>query len=160
MKLIIQILFLLLHFKSQSQIKKSEQFIFENEKIDYLFYSKKINSNDFYILIFNESDEKEKIILEIQKCITVNKKLNKLYLLIIPEKFYYKKEKFILEFLSDVLSKRKLIDKNMILITENDFEDYYNDFKIKNKRYNKCFLNKIKKYTLIKEKSTICNLLK
>lgn len=78
----------------------------------------------------------------------------------IPAKFNKNKETFILEFLSDILSKRKLIDKKMNITAYYDYTKLYEETRGKNKRkYKNSFLNKINNLFIVKSNYSFCNYL-
>ncbi len=150
----------LFFLKMNGQTVVKEQFLYENVKIDYSFISGKSNNIKFNVII-EESDIKINTIgQKIKNCFKNKKKLGDIFYIVIPHKFNNNKVTFVLELLSDILSKRKLIDKEMNIIAHYDYTKLYEEIRVKNKgKYKNCFLNKINNLSIVKNNDSICNYL-
>lgn len=97
----------------------------------------------------------------IDNCIKKKLKLNsQIYILNIPFEFkeFKNKERIVLEFISDLLNKNKLVGKELWVISDLDYFSLYNEIRAKNRGiYNYGFLNEIKKNISLSEEVEICN---
>jgi hypothetical protein len=155
------ILTLILTFNLYSQKVNKDTFSFIGEKIEYTIKLAKKNNENFNIIIINDSVSSEKLKLRIIDYINEKCNINETYFIVIPSKFLIKKEDFVLNYICEILSKRKLIDRKMNIISDENYFNFYNQIKEKNKsKYNNCYLNKIQKLVLINENSTIKKIIK
>ena len=137
-----------------------EQFLYDSVKINYSFISSKLNNTKFNIIIEESDTTISTLEKNVKNCVKNKKKVGSVFYVIIPDKFNKNKEAFILELLSDILSKRKLIDREMNIIAHNDYTKLYEETRGQNKgRYKNSFLNKIAKISIIKSNDSFCKYL-
>ena len=140
----------------EGQIVK-QQFEFEGNKFEYSFISSKHTSNKFYIVITKNDTKFTDLEKTINNCITKKKNIGNVYFFAIPSELSNKKENIVLDFMNDILSKRKLIDKEMNILVDENYFVLYEEERIKNKgKYKTCFLNKIHRTTILKSSDNIC----
>jgi hypothetical protein len=154
---IFSLLFFSLNIQGQTN---KQQFEFDSSQIEYLFIPSKHISNKFYIVITKNENQFSDLEKRVSKCVAKKKNIGNIYILVIPNNLLSEKEKVVLDFMNDILSKKKLIDKQMNLIVDENYFALYEDIRIKNKgKYKTCFLNKIHKTTILKTTDNICKTL-
>ena len=84
-------------------------------------------SNNFCIVIKESGFDDFELEEKIKNCSKKSNYYKAVYLLVIPEKFKNDQGKFVLNCISDLLSKRKLIDSKMHIISDKDYYNLYND---------------------------------
>lgn len=136
----------------------SDQFTFEKDVIKYSYVKSKKDSNKFYVVIVNEDIKVDDIEKTIKKCSKNNKSFGNIYYVVVSKIYTENFQQLMLEFLTDVMSKRKLIDKEMNIISDRDFRNFYDETRIKNKsKYKNCFLNPINKFFKFEAIQQICD---
>ncbi|MCX6172309.1 MAG: hypothetical protein NT048_05655 [Flavobacterium sp.] len=160
MKKLIKILIILFFsFNSFGQIIK-QQFEFESNKIEYSFISSKYSSNKFFIVITKNETELKNLIKIVNKCFKTEKKIRNIYFFAIPNNLTNNKESIVLDFIYNILSKKKLIDKEMNVIADENYFKLYEETRFNNKgKYKNSFLNKIHKTTILNLNDNICSFL-
>ena len=159
MKYIFKLLvFILFCMNTYGQKNNNDFFTYNKKEVYYSTYNFKNVSNKFNIIIIqNKNIEFEK---EIKLCIKKKKKLGNIYYIFIPEEFSEQKEELVLEFMSDILSKRKLIDKEMNVFADGNYFNLYEETRTSNNgKYKNSFLNKIHKTTILNSSDNICGFL-
>lgn len=142
------------------QKSNCEKITIENQEVDYLFISSKSNSNTFQIIITDNEFKNDNLKKILKRCSKKKENVGIIYFVVIPQEFKDIEEKFTLEFISSVLSKRKLIDKEMNVVVNKDYLKFYEETRIKNKgKYKNSFLNKVSKLTILESGENICNYL-
>jgi hypothetical protein len=154
---ILSIILFSLNIKGQTT---KQNFKFNNNKIEYsIIFSKNI-SNKFYVVITKNEPHFSDLEKRVTNCILKKKKLGNIYILSIPNNLFNEKEKLVLDFTNDILSKKKLIDKQMNVVVDENYFTLYEETRIKNKgKYKTCFLNKIHKLTIFNTSDNICKTL-
>lgn len=125
----------------------SESFIFKNKKVNYTLYNyAEEGITDFYIIIDDAENLKEKFEAEIVNCNRTIKN-RQFYLLSIPKDITTNThmESLFLEFVTHILGRIKLIDSNLYVVSAKNLDNLYNQTKIKsNNMYKHTYLNDIK----------------
>ena len=154
----IKVLVFIFCVNMYSQKTTCEKISIENQEIDYLFISSKSNSNTFQIIIVDNEFEKDNLKKIVKRCSKKRENIGSIYFVAIPKEFKNVEEKFILEFICSILSKKKLIDKEMNLITNKNYSSFYEETRIKNNgKYKNSFLNKVNKLSIIDSVENICD---
>lgn len=136
-----------------------EDFEFKGTKYSYSLITAKSRSVYFNIVIVGNDIANNDVEKTIKICSSKNK--GSVYYLVIPEKEQNEKESLVLEFICDVLSKRKLIDKEMNVISDGNYVALYEKTKVSSRsKYKNCFLNKISNQAIISDFKNICKYLK
>ena len=104
----------------------------------------KSNSESFDIIFINIKDNID--IEKIKKCTK-----NTTYLFTFDNINDLDTDIIFIEFLSDLLSKRKLIDKKMNIYSNIPFYEYLSYYLSKNRKYNGVYLNRINNFQLIED---------
>jgi len=153
------LVFILFCVNTYGQKNNKDFFAFNKKEVYYSTYNFKNVSNKFNIIIIqNKNIEFEK---EIKLYIKKKKNIGNIYFICIPEEFSEQKEELVLEFMSDILSKRKLIDKEMNVIADaNYFNLYEENRSSNNSKYKNSFLNKINSMNILKTNDNLYKLLR
>ncbi len=149
---------LLLLTNSNGQITKKNQFYIDTIRVEYNSFTKKATNNKFYIVVLDNKAQLLDFEKNIKNCIKSKPNASIIYYLAIPKEFEKQKESFVLEYISEILSKKKLIDKDMNIIANKDYFKLYEETRIKNKgKYKNSFLNKISNLILLKINDNLCS---
>ncbi|MFY0482835.1 hypothetical protein ACI6PS_09515 [Flavobacterium sp. PLA-1-15] len=151
------IIFIFCAYANAQQTNK-DFFSYKEEKVLFNFINSKASSNNFNVVIF-ESKSPDEILKRIKTCTKENKQIASIYYLVIPKEFTEEKDELVLEFLSDILSKRKLVDKEMNIIADGNYFSLYKDKIALTRRYKNGLLNKIEKLSIVKTEDSLCNFL-
>ena len=143
---------------ANAQETNKDFFSYKEEKVLFNFINSKVNSNKFNVIIF-ESKSPDEILKTIKTCTKANKHIGSIYYLVIPEEFTEEKDELVLEFLSDIFSKRKLVDKEMNIIADGNYFSHYQDKIALTRRYKNGLLNKIEKLSIVGTEDSLCNFL-
>ena len=154
----IKVLVFLFSINMYSQKTNCEKILIENQEIDYLFISSKSNSDTFQIVIVDDEFEKDNLKKILKRCSKKKENVGSIYFVAIPKEFKNNEGKFTLEFISSILSKKKLIDKEMNIVTNKNYSSLYEETRIKNNgKYKNSFLNKVNKLSIIDSVENICD---
>lgn len=138
---------------TSAQSVQKDYFEYNNNKIYYSLINSKENSNKFVIFL----DEKENNFNNFQKKIKKCKIKCNIYYFNIPKNYYSESDLLAQEFIIDILSKKKLIDKDLIYISKKDYTKIYEETKkTKKNRYKGIYLNNIKDKILINNDNEVC----
>ena len=157
MKFVFSFILFFLLTNINGQNTKKNQFYIDSVSIEYTSFTKNSASNKFYIVVLDNKT----LVLDFEKNIknSIKRKhnVNSIYYTVIPKEFENQKESFVLECISEILSKKKLIDKEMNIISNADYFKLYEETRKKNKgKYKNSFLNKINKLTILKDNENVC----
>lgn len=157
MKFVFSFILFFLLTNINGQITKKNQFYIDSVSIDYTSLTKNSASNKFYIVVLDNKTAVLDFEKNIKNCIRRKHNVNSIYYIEIPKEFENQKENFVLEYISDILSKKKLIDKEMNIISSANYYKLYEETRMKNKgKYKNSFLNKINKLTILKANGNVC----
>lgn len=160
MEKLIKILVVLFFAQSNGQTIFKDNFLFESTNVEYNSIGGKFSKGKFYIIIKDSDVNKLEFDKKIKNCLNRKKNKYNYYYLIIPKDFSNKKEELVLEFIKDILGKRKLLDSEMNIFSDkNYFEKYEEKRQINHGKYNHVYLNKINSLTFFKENNNICDFL-
>ncbi len=139
------------------QITKKNQFYIDNVRVEYTSFTKKSIDNKFYIVVLDNETQILDFEKNIKNCVKRKHDTDNIYYITIPKEYENQKENFVLEYITEILSKQKLIDKEMNVIASSDNFKLYEETRIKNKgKYKNSFLNIIKKLIILKD-NNICD---
>lgn len=147
-------------FTSVNAQKTSDDFFYYKEKkLTYGTINFIGNSNTFNVMIF-ESFNIDNVLDKIKSCNENSDNIGSIYYIIIPIEYNAEKDELVLEFLSDIFSKKKLVNKEMNIIADGNYFSLYEEKIAHTRRYKKGLLNKIEKLNIIKTKENMCDFIK
>lgn len=158
MKLLTILCLAALFTNCNAQKISSKEFSFKDAEVEYLIVHTPTNPIQNFYVILSDSNGKQlnKLKDNIGKCISSNEIA---YLSVVPKDV--NKEEYLLEFISHITNRTKLIDSNLIIITEYNYSDLYNFTRVKNNgHYKHGYLNEIREYHLFKDLIDICEVIK
>lgn len=160
-KINLALILLLFFLQSNGQTIFKEHFLFDSKEVEYSSTTGKHIKGKFYIVIQNTETGTGQFIDDIKNCLKKKKSFDfNYYYLIVPKEFSNQKEALVLEFIKDILSKHKLADSEMNIISDNDYFMLYNETRSINRgRYKHVFLNKINSLKILDKNNSICELL-
>ncbi|HEU4496970.1 MAG TPA: hypothetical protein VFR70_07955, partial [Flavobacterium sp.] len=131
-----------------SQKKQNATFLFEDKTIEYSSYSfTNKNILDFYIICHDDAGKLKEIMNNVQTCLAGKNVNKKFYFLLFPEKVNNMeiRQKLFLELITNIVSRTKLIDSNLFVISDDDYSTLYRRTKkLNDNKYKHATLNDIK----------------
>jgi len=154
MKALITTIVILFSLNIYSQRRISEKIKFQDSVLNYelITYAKPIIS-DFYVIINENSEVNSDLIKSLKNCYKLN---TDFYFLNIEAKKYSKNEKenLLLEFIKQLMDRRKLNDSKLHIVLNSDYSDMYNNEYIKNN------LKEISELKIMTLENSICELIR
>lgn len=150
--------FFIVSAHANAQVTNNDFFFYKGKRVDFSFVNTKANSNKFNVVIF-ESASNAEIEKRIKACTKGKKYIGGIHYLVIPKEFSAEKEELVLEFLSAILSKRKLVDKEMNIVADGNYLTLYKEKIAQTRKYNGGVLNKIEKLSLVRKGDNWCDIL-
>src|SRR5690606_36385726 len=132
MKALITTIVILFSLNIYSQRRISEKIKFQDSVLNYeLITNAKPIISDFYVIINENSEVNSDLIKSLKNCYKLN---TDFYFLNIGAKKYSKNEKenLLLEFIKQLMDRRKLNDSKLHIVLNSDYSDMYNNEYIKN----------------------------
>lgn len=160
MRTLVYLLLLLISSNIYSQSIVNNKFKFENSEIEYTSYISKKDKKQFNLVIIDTFKTQNQLNADIKKCLKKKKIFKSNYFfLAIPKIFFNQKEALVLEYITQILGSKKLIDYEMNIISDNYYFKLYEETREKNKnKYKYVFLNKINNIKTINSKKDICEI--
>lgn len=154
MRNFINIIFLFVFINCVAQkVWHDDDFVFDGIKTNYTTISNATYGiRNFYILL--SADKKVVANLEKLKCVP---KHCRAYICQMPEGA--DKEKFLLEFVTHITDRTKLLDSDLIIISDDDYTKLYKEAEAKS-NFQTGYINPIKGFYEFSEIKNICSILK
>jgi hypothetical protein len=142
---------------ANAQETSEDFFDYKEKKLAYNVINSETNSNKFNVIIL-KSISNERILKKIKTCNIESKHIGSIYYIVIPKEFT-EEDELVLEFLSYIFSKRKLVDKEMNIIADENYFSLYEEKIMRTRRYKNGLLNKIEKLSIVKIEENWCEFL-
>jgi hypothetical protein len=97
---------------------------------------------------------------KLKNCNIESNRIGSIYYIVIPEEFTEEEDELVLEFLSYIFSRRKLVDKELNIIADGNYFSLYEKKIALTRRYKNGLLNKIEKLSIIEYDDNLCEFLK
>jgi hypothetical protein len=144
---------------ANAQETSEDFFDYKEKKLVYNVVYLKTNSTKFNVIIL-KSISYEQILKKLKTCNIESKRIGSIYYIVIPEEFIEEKDELVLEFLSYIFSRRKLVDKELNVIADGNYFSLYEKKIVLTRRYKDGLLNKIEKLNIIEYDDNLCEFLK
>ncbi len=155
MKFYLNIVLFLLSVNCFAQkLSRNNDFVHDGAATAYTTISNATdNIRNFYILL--SADKKVVADLEKLKCVP---KHCRAYICQMPEGA--DKEKFLLEFVTHITDRTKLLESDLIIISDDDYTKLYREAKSQSDKRETGYMNEIKEFYKFSEVKNICSILK